>query len=341
MVLASAETLRRSLGPGDPRLEDVDIIAHAAGLAAELSGVLMREGAPPRTAPLPVDWNELLGRIHPTLARAVGPGIRVTVAPAPGLGLVSADPGALELMLLNLALNAREAMPDGGDLQITTTNLPPTPTHPAGRVLLAVVDTGLGMDPAVQARVFEPYFSTKAEGRGTGLGLPSVAAVVRRAGGEIEVASQPGSGSRFELRFPRADRSEPEPPETEAPTRPPVLVVDDEASLRRLFERLLKRAGFGVHTLASAGEALALDPLDLARYHAVIIDVGLPDLDGADLAARLRERAPGVRLILTSGRPLTGCEQVPCDYLPKPFDPATLFALLGPATSSPAPDSDR
>jgi two-component system cell cycle sensor histidine kinase/response regulator CckA len=235
------------------------------------------------------------------------------VALEPDPALVRADRGQLEQIVLNLAVNARDAMPTGGTLTITTASIELdaqyAKTHlavqPGHYVLLTVTDTGTGMTPEVQARVFEPFFTTKTVDKGTGLGLATVHAIVTRSGGSIDVHSHPGSGTSFEVYLPRAAALETDgqvspPPAGRRAGSETVLLVEDADGLRELAKRLLERQGYRVLGAANANEAIQLFEHD-GPVDVLLTDVVMPGGSGPDLTRQLMERRPALKVVYMSG----------------------------------------
>jgi CheY-like chemotaxis protein len=272
------------------------------------------------------------------LGRLLGENIELALHLAPAAGHVRADRGSLEQVLVNLAVNARDAMPGGGRLTIATgaVDLPAARARelgdlrPGPHVRITVHDTGSGMDEATQARIFEPFFTTKPTGRGTGLGLAMVYGTIQQSGGGIAVTSAPGEGATFELFLPRIadrvaeqDRREPPPPRG----RERVLVVEDDPSVRGLAARTLEELGYSVRAAGSAEEAretAAAEPPEL-----LVTDVVMPGDSGRRLAEDLGARLPGLRVLFMSGYTddavlAQGVSHATAPFLQKPFTPDAL-----------------
>jgi two-component system cell cycle sensor histidine kinase/response regulator CckA len=324
-----------------------DAARRGAGLVRQLLAFARQQTLQPRVLSL----NEAVRGIAPLLTRLLGGGVRLELALEEPGRQVRVDPGQLDQVLLNLAVNARDAMPEGGRLRIATghalvlrpegggaaNDLPP------GRyAVLEVADTGIGMAPELAARIFEPFFSTKG-GAGTGLGLATVQGIVAQSGGHIAVESAPGQGTRFRIHLPRHEGSEspatppaapeplPPPMSPRWPAAAPLLLVEDEVALRRLAERALTRAGHEV--LAAESAEAALDLLAGGGAPAALVsDVSMPGMDGLALARELRRRWPGLPVVLLSGyAPGTigrdlGAEGI--RFLAKPYAPAELCAVV-------------
>jgi PAS domain S-box-containing protein len=286
----------------------------------------------------PVSLNSVIERLTAFLRRVIPGNITVTLDLDPEAGHAWLDPIRAEQLLLNLALNARDAMPDGGVLTLRTGTAPASEGAPLGWLTLEVSDTGVGIAPGLMDRMFEPFFTTK--GHGTGLGLATVAEVVRGAGGEVDVASRPNEGTTFSLRFPSyqapADRPRPRRagpgPEPERLPGRTVLLVEDDRQVRSLLSRILRREGHDVRAAASGPAALELaDALD-GGVHLVITDVMMPDMNGPELVAALRERLPELPAILITGYTEVSLEPGfstgPTEVLLKPISPPLLRSAV-------------
>ena len=315
VILGSAQfVLGRSDIPEVVR-EDVEHIQRAAERTAGVTRQLLAFSRRQVLQPQVLDLNALVQRAEPILRRSLGERSRLVVRPGSGLGRVKADPGQLEQVLLNLMLNARDAMPDGGTVTIETSNVALTPAYaamkpvanivPGPHLLLSVSDTGVGMDRETLGRAFEPFFTTKAVGEGTGLGLATVYGIVKQSGGYIWLYSEPGQGTTFKIYLPlvRATPTErgrrdsaPVALEGEA-----VLVVEDEPNVRMILARVLRQQGYRVLEASHGREALAIAGDTATRIDLIIADVVMPELGGRELAARLGERRPGVPILFTSG----------------------------------------
>jgi PAS domain S-box-containing protein len=315
VILGSAQfVLGRSDIPEVVR-EDVEHIQRAAERTAGITHQLLAFSRRQVLQPQVLDLNALVQRAEPILRRSLGERSRLVVRPGSGLGRVKADPGQLEQVLLNLMLNARDAMPDGGTVTIETSNVALTPAYaamkpvanivPGPHLLLSVSDTGIGMDRETLGRAFEPFFTTKAVGEGTGLGLATVYGIVKQSGGYIWLYSEPGQGTTFKIYLPvvgatptergRRD-SAPVALEGEA-----VLVVEDEPNVRMILARVLRQQGYRVLEASHGRDALAIAGDPATRIDLIIADVVMPELGGRELAARLGERRPGVPILFTSG----------------------------------------
>jgi len=293
--------------------------------------------------PTLLDLNQITADLRGMLDRLIGADVTIVLRPEPQLAMVKGDRGQVEQIVMNLAVNARDAMPAGGTLTIETANVELDEHSPAAHarvkpgpyVLLTVTDTGTGMTPEVKARLFEPFFTTKEPGKGTGLGMPTVYSIAMRSGGTIGVYSEPGKGTAIKVYFPRADATDvslaPTPP---APAAAPltgthtILVVEDEDGVRVLARKLLERQGYTVLTAANVAEALRVfddDPsIDL-----LLTDVVMPGAGAPELTRRLIEKRPALKVVYMSGYTedtivKRGVLEPGIAFLNKPFTAQTL-----------------
>ncbi|HXB55915.1 MAG TPA: response regulator [Vicinamibacteria bacterium] len=338
IITGYAGLMRKSVS-ADPRLAKyVDDIVKAAERAAGLTRQLLAFSRKQVLQPRILDLNAVVGETENMLRRLIGEDIQLLTVCDDQLGPVRADPGQMDQVLMNLAVNARDAMPRGGRLTIETGNVALDRTY-AGRhagvepgryVMLAVSDTGHGMTPEVQARVFEPFFTTKELGKGTGLGLATVHGIVKQSGGHIWVYSEPDNGTTFKIYLPRADA-----PEADAQTPPPaegelprgsetILLVEDEASLRGFVRECLEAAGYTVLEARHGVEALKISQRHPAPVHLLLTDVVMPLMSGRELAQEIRASRPEVRVLYMSGYTddavvLHGVLAADMAFLQKPF----------------------
>ena len=290
-----------------------------------------------------VDLNRILKHMDDMLRRLIGPEIRLQISLAPELSSISGDESQMGQVIMNLAVNARDAMPGGGTLTIETANVELGAEHvdviPGPHVMLSVSDTGLGMTAEVRDRLFEPFFTTKETGHGTGLGLSMVQAIVRQCSGHIVVESAPGKGTKFLVYFPKLAR----PAEAPAAPLPPrgattvrgegvILLVEDDVSVRRLVVAELTRRGFTVVEAEDGRAALELFRRDPALFDVVVTDIVMPRMNGADLAKEIEMIRPGQRVLFISGHPeRAGAGLDPTgmtNLLMKPFTADTLAARI-------------
>jgi PAS domain S-box-containing protein len=351
LVHGYAELLAKDLEESDPRLGPVNEIRHASDRAIGLTRQLLALSRRQVLTLIEVNVDTLLLDMERILRRVLGHDIIVETVAGARAGLVRADPSQLEQVLLNLAVNARDAMPGGGTLTLETrrTSLSVQHTGPDGRgvppgdyVELRVTDTGIGMPRETQNMIFEPFFTTKPAGQGTGLGLATVHGIVHQSNGFITVESESGKGTSFRIFLPRLPDSvetpapAPAPPREERHRLPPgmtVLVVEDDDGVRQLTRRVLDQYGYGVVEARSGAEALELLGKGGAEVGAVVSDVMMPGMSGRELVAQVRERWPVLPVLLLSGYAgvdlgeagLRGPHQ---GFLQKPYSPAALAAAL-------------
>jgi PAS domain S-box-containing protein len=343
-ILGTAEVLVEDL-KDDPRAADAGDIKEAALRAAALTKQLLAFSRRQVLQLEVLDVNALVRDLERMLGRLLGERIHLRTALAPTVGAVRADPSQLEQVLVNLAINARDAMEAGGVLTITTDDVhleePPAGERDMVRagpyVRLAVTDTGSGMDEATRGRVFEPFFTTKPRGRGTGLGLSTVYGIIKQSGGYIWVSSEPGRTTTFEVYLPRIAETpvrSPDRPLVDTPVdgTETILVVEDEAPVRALIRRILTDRGYTVLIAATGEEALTV-AAGAGQIALLVTDVVMPGMSGRDLADRLVARTPGLKVLFASG--YTDDEIVrhgPLNphtpFLPKPFTPEGLLRQI-------------
>ncbi|HEX8724629.1 MAG TPA: PAS domain-containing protein, partial [Gemmatimonadaceae bacterium] len=313
VINGTAEMLLKNPGASDGNTAELQAIADAGNRAAQLTRQLLAFSRKQMLQVEPLHLNTSLRGMEGMLRRMLGEDMQLVLDLADDLDLVRADPGQLDQVILNLVVNARDAMPRGGTLTIQTRNMAPAagraashaPGEAGRHVLLAIRDTGLGMDDVTRERIFEPFFTTKELGRGTGLGLSTVYGIVKQSGGSISVDSEPGRGTTFSILLPSVDastlRSTPAPsPGVHAGTET-VLVVEDEPALRRLAERALTAAGYAVLTAETGEEGAAVLEAHRGEVHLMLTDVVLPGMSGRELAAQVAPLYPDVRVLFTSG----------------------------------------
>jgi PAS domain S-box-containing protein len=341
VILGYCDLSLADLDPADPHQADILQIREAGERAAVLTRQLLAYSRTQVTEPAVLDLNAVVADTREMLGRLIGEDVKVVLSLSPGLAPVKADRVQLEQIVMNLAVNARDAMPGGGTLAIETANVDLdeqyATTHlcvvPGAYVALTVTDSGTGMTPQVQARLCEPFFTTKAPGKGTGLGLATVHDVVMQSGGSINFYSETGKGTSVKVYFPRADTGETvvEGPPLVAPSPAgieTVLVVDDEAGLLKLATRLLQRQGYTVLIAGSAEEALRVVERN-PSVAVVLTDVVMPGVSGPELTRQVVERRPALKVIYMSGYPegaiaRHGILDPGIAFLPKPFTADTL-----------------
>ncbi|MEN3304143.1 MAG: hypothetical protein V7603_345 [Micromonosporaceae bacterium] len=291
---------------------DIAQVQRAGERATELTHQLLAFGRREVVRPQVLNLNTVVAEIDTLLRRTLGEHIQLHTTLTPDLWPVLADPGQLEQVLVNLAVNARDAMSDGGTLSIDTTNLTidgttsAHPSLPAGRhVKLRVADTGTGMPPEIAERVFEPFFTTKPKGEGSGLGLATVYGIITQAGGHAQIRSSPGAGTAFTALLPATDR---QPHSITQPTRrhrghggETILVVEDEPALREVTRRILTRNGYHVLTAGNGPEALKTAEHTTEQIHLLLTDVIMPHMLGKELATTIRDLRPNIRVLYMSG----------------------------------------
>jgi two-component system cell cycle sensor histidine kinase/response regulator CckA len=334
-----SELVLMSLEADSPLRAEMQEVLAASERAAKLTRQLLAFSRRQVFELRVLDLNEVVRGVESMLRRLIGENIRVQLALADGVRRVRADAGQIEQVLMNLAVNARDAMPNGGIISIAT-------RAAAGSTELVFADDGEGMTPEVRARAFEPFFTTNEQGKGTGLGLATVYGIVQQTGGSVELETSPGRGARFSIKLPATD----EPAEVRRPKpaagpagpapRERVLIVEDDASLRGVAVRILR--GRGYETLTAESPAAALRLLEGAPAPALaLLDLVMPGMDGRALAAALRERCPGLRVLFMSGyseqleppRPENG-RSFP--FLGKPFTADALLAKVRETLDEPA-----
>ena len=346
-VIAGRSHLALAQLPADhPLRRHIDLIRTTADRAAALTRQLLAFSRKQVLEPKVLDVNAVVAGLAPMLPRLIGENLEFTAVPGPGLGRVKADPSQLEQVILNLAVNARDAMPEGGRLTIETGNVELddayTRRHPgasAGRfVMLAVSDTGHGMDAATQARIFEPFFTTKEPGKGTGLGLATVFGIVKQSGGSIWVYSEVGHGTTFKVYLPRvddaADTTVPAPEGSPlASASETILLVEDDDEVRALARETLEGSGYTVIPAASAAEAVRVVEARQQPIHLLVTDVVLPQVSGRGLADLLSPEHRDLRVLYISGYTddaiiRHGVLASGTAFLQKPFTPQALLSKI-------------
>jgi two-component system cell cycle sensor histidine kinase/response regulator CckA len=314
VILCNSGLLLSKLGVGAPGRAFVEEIRKASERAAALTRQLLAFSRKQVSAPQTVDLNAAIVDMKNMLLRLIGEDIELGTVLDPSLGCVKVDPGQLGQVLMNLAVNARDAMPQGGKVTVTTANVEVSRDHlkeylgvPPGRyVQVTMTDTGCGMTPEVQAHLFEPFFTTKEEGRGTGLGLSTVYGIIKQSGGHIECRSELGRGTTFQFLLPRTQTaqevSEPGVNSAEAPRgTETVLLVEDDDTVRILTRQILQHFGYSVLEAKNGVEALQVSERHSGPIHVLVTDVIMPQMNGHDLASRLTALRPGLRVLIMSG----------------------------------------
>jgi two-component system cell cycle sensor histidine kinase/response regulator CckA len=313
IVIGHAELAARRIAPDHPATKSLHGIQDAARRASELTRQLLAFGRKQTMEPQVVDLGETVDGVSRLLQRVLGEDITIRVDTDPSLGFVRLDPVQIEQVVINLAVNARDAMAQGGTLSFRLSNASVNDAYklysanmaPGEYVLLQVSDTGAGMAPEVQAHIFEPFFTTKPSGQGTGLGLATVYGIVKQSGGWIWVYSEPGQGTSFSIYFPRCDQVSAPPPSSVDATSTggweTVLLVEDQDALREVTCDVLESAGYTVLTASGAVEARKMSDAHAATIHLLISDVVMPDMAGPDLAEVLLTQRPDMRVLFLSG----------------------------------------
>jgi len=341
-ILGYSTLIKDKLSAGDPLLGYVEEIRKAGDRAASLTRQLLAFSRKQVLEAKVIDINATIANLEKMLRRLIGENIRLTTRPAEPLGRVKADPGQIEQVILNLVVNARDAMPPvGGEIIVETVDVELTDLYdweqdvpPGPYVCFSVIDNGCGMDAITRERVFEPFFTTKEQGKGTGLGLSTVYGIVKQSGGHISVFSQPGAGTTFKIYLPRvhaeveriemAEGIDSRPHGTET-----ILLVEDEDLVRNLAKNVLLSCGYKVLEAPAGNEAIMLCEYHRGPIHLVLSDMVMPELNGRELVERLRPIRPDMRVLFMTGYTELedADESMPVGELPliqKPFTPDSL-----------------
>ncbi len=353
IVMGYGEMVSRRMDHDDPLHSKVEQILKAAERAAALTRQLLAFSRQQVLQPRMLDLNLVVSEMDDMLRRLVGEDVVLVTMLDPGLGTVEADQGQVQQVIMNLAVNARDAMPDGGQLRIETRNVDVDEEYaarfpllkPGPYVMLVIADTGLGMDADTQARIFEPFFTTKGLGKGTGLGLSTVYGIVQQSGGSIYVDSDVGVGTCFSIHLPRVAAA----PSTAADRqRPPrvggsetVLLVEDEASLRDLLRESLESSGYRVLVAGGGTEALQVAAAHAGPIHLMVTDVIMPGGSGPKAADEIKTARPGMNVLYISGYTddaiLRHGVLGTAAFLAKPFELDSLLLKVREVLSSPPP----
>ncbi len=340
-IIGYTEIVMTSLDPKDERRADAEEIARAAMRAADLTKQMLAFSRRQVLQPKVIDLNTALRKVEPMLRRVIGEDIAMTVIGKAASPHVRVDPGQVEQVVMNLVVNARDAMPKGGRLTVETADAvldaaavaDQPDAVPGSYVMLSVTDSGVGMPPEVRARIFEPYFTTKEIGKGTGLGLSTAYGIVRQSDGHISVSSELGLGTTFRIYLPRAEAPPPVVVDPAIEKMPDgtehILLVEDDPSVRRLSKELLVRLGYSVTEAASGRAGLALGSDDTRHFDLALCDVILGDMSGPAVAEALRALRPSIRVLYMSGYTdeaivNTGVLDEGKPFLRKPFTPMQL-----------------
>jgi PAS domain S-box-containing protein len=323
--------------------EDVRQIQLAAGRAAELTHQLLAFARRDVVRLRPLDLNEVITRVEQLLIRTLDEHLVLKTDLAPQLCPVLADPGQIEQVLVNLAVNARDAMPSGGTLVVQTSVTDVDESHPASRIglppgryaCMKISDTGVGMPRDVIDHAFEPFFTTKPKGEGTGLGLATVYGIVTQAGGHVQINSEPGIGTTVTILLPASGQGiQAEPAPEHEPAGETVLIVEDEPAMREVTRRILSRSGYHVIVAANGQEAIEIAANHAGDIDVLLTDVVMPRMLGKEAAERIRALRPGVKVLFMSGysQGVLDCQgvvDVGVNLIQKPFSEAQLLATLG------------
>jgi len=356
VILCYGELASAKLEPSEPLREDIDEIVRAASRAADLTRQLLMFSRQQVLEPKVLDLNDVLASMEKMLTRILGADIDFVARLAPGLAQVRVDPSSLEQVVMNLAVNARDAMPLGGKLTMETGNVflddeyakQHLEVRPGPHVMLAVTDTGKGIDRQTQTRIFEPFFTTKEKGKGTGLGLSTVFGIVKQSGGSIWLYSEPGQGTTFKVFLPAADRTKDALVVGEAVhthTRrgnETILLVEDDDQVRAVTRGILRSNGYQVIEARNAAEGLReaknhFEPIDL-----LLTDVIMPQLSGPELARSLAPSRPAMKVLFMSGYTddsivRHGVLEATMFFLPKPITVVSLTAKVREVLDAPLP----
>jgi CheY-like chemotaxis protein len=342
VITGSTEMLLEDLAADDAQRQDLEEIRKAAQRAATLTRQLLAFSRKQVLQTRVLDLNAVVRSLDRMLQRLIGEDVMLELALEPAVHAVRADPGQIEQVILNLAVNARDAMPKGGRLRIETANVVLDEAYVrehAGAVegsfvLLRVSDTGIGMDAQIRSHLFEPFFTTKEAGKGTGLGLATVYGIVKQSSGYIWVDSEPGRGASFKVYLPEVDEpvEAPGPPAQVAPPAgggETVLLTEDDASIRGVATKVLTQKGYRVLSASDGQSALVMARTSPSEIRLLITDIVMPGITGPELAASLRAERPDLRVIYMSGytsdtEVLRRILEDGVPFLQKPFTPGAL-----------------
>jgi two-component system, cell cycle sensor histidine kinase and response regulator CckA len=344
--------------PGNAELTELTQIGAAADRAAELTRQLLAFSRRQVLQPKVIDLNEIVSGLSPMLTRLIGEHVQLVASLGEELDPVLADPGQIEQVLMNLVINARDAMPEGGKLTIETASTMLDESYVESHrdatvgphIVFAVSDTGTGMDDATLKRVFEPFFTTKAPGSGTGLGLATVHGIVKQTGGNIWVYSEPGHGTTFKIYLPavKAKLTSRRTAEDESSPRgvESILVVEDQDAVRNVVALMLESNGYAVHAAAHPADALRLVEQEDTTVDLLLTDLVMPDMSGRELASQIQQHRPGTRVLYMSGysnhaTTRNGTREGGSPYLEKPFSEVQLARAIRAVLDGAPPVTER
>jgi PAS domain S-box-containing protein len=355
VIMGYADLMMKRLPPEDPLKRNLHEIQKAAERASGLTKQLLAFSRRQVLQPRVLDLHHTIGEVESMLQRVIGEDVDLVTVLREGVGKVKADPGQIQQVLMNLAVNARDAMPDGGTLTIETANTDLTDDYarrhlgvtPGPYVLMAVSDTGMGMTPEVQTHIFEPFFTTKGPEKGTGLGLATVYGIIKQSGGNIWVYSEPGKGATFKVYLPRVSDGAPGAAVLDAEPEPArghetVLLVEDDDKVREVVSLALRDAGYTVLEARVGSGALALGAERKEPVHLVITDLVMPGMSGRELVERWRAKHPETRALFMSGYTDATAHQqggLPAGaaFIQKPFAPSALARKVREVLERPEP----
>ena len=345
IITGYSQLILNNLRADDPNRHSVEQVMRAGERAAALTKQLLAFSRRQVLQPKILDLNRLVSSLTTMLQRLIGEDVDLRLVLRPDVGRVHADPGQVEQVLMNLVVNARDAMPDGGLLTVETANVDLDESYTSRHievksgpyVMLAVSDNGAGMDEATRARLFEPFFTTKGAGKGTGLGLSTVFGIVKQSGGSLQVYSEPGTGTAVKVFLPRIDQPAALDPEGQRLAvrrgHETILVVEDDDMVRNLVRETLERDGYTVLDANGPAEARRAAERFPGVIHLVITDVIMPKTNGRDLALQLVKRRPNLKVLYMSGYTdsaiaSSGVLEPEVSFLQKPFTPVALTAKV-------------
>jgi signal transduction histidine kinase/ActR/RegA family two-component response regulator len=360
VIQGCAYLLHAELPDGSEQQADAAEINRAAERAASLTKQLLAFSRKQMLQPKVIDPNEVVREVVRLLGRTIREDIDIITGLDPSLRTVVVDPGQIHQVLMNLAVNARDAMPDGGTITIESENVDVAigdmrqsvrELRPGSYACLRVKDSGVGMDETTRAQIFEPFFTTKEVGKGTGLGLATVYGIVKQSGGDIRVESMPGVGTSFEIYLPQAPIDQQVAPAAPAPAAQPgggetILAVEDDPALRKLFRRVLEGRGYTVLQAGNGEDALRVAAHHDGRIDLVISDVIMPVMSGVEMAEKLAARYPGLRILFTSGYAEEeiahhGVQASGTGFLQKPVIPDVLLRTVRECLDSGSSEFER